>query len=665
MPLADVVQKALCMITASLLTPTTSFVGRNEELASITALLADPNCRMLTLLGPGGIGKTRLALQAATEQTNLIDAVYFVSLTPLNSSDLLPSAIASALQITFHDAGDLPGQLANYLNQKQTLLVMDNFEHLLDGIHLLTYLLQAAPHTKFLVTSRERLNVQEEWVLALEGLSFPKDETHASLEDYSAVQLFMQRARQIQVNFSLGENAQAVRQICRSVEGMPLGLELAATWLRVMSPQQIASQMAGDLDFLTTPLRNVAERHRSLRAVFEQSWRLLSAAERAVLMRLSVFNGSFELEAAEQIAGTSLNILAGLADKSLIRVNSNGRYDLHELLRQYVEQHLDAAGASDTTRTAHSGYYLRFAAQRDEDIKGCNQQLGLHEVRTDLENIRVGLLWAVEHQQYALITTPSLDCLTNFGEMSSHVVDITLLFKQVEVLLSAQSGDQANQLLDQVIVRHERLNIYAQIPIDYQRAEAILERARRRDDKYEIAICLWVLGDRYNGNTDYATHVDRVQESLRLWRELGDDFYIGTTLILVSGHYFETDLEQVVALQHEANLIRRRIGDMYNLCYTLGSTGYWHLLLGNLKEAEQFGIEALEVVEESTNLPFYRLDTMNQAVFPFLRGDFDRALEYFQVKSPVFDEQTFNVFRNYPDAWLSLITSMQGDYHQA
>src|SRR5207247_2625355 len=155
-----------------------------------------------------------------------------------------------------------------------------------------------------------------------------------SLESYSAVQLFVQRARQIQAHFSLSENVEAVTIICQRLEGMPLGLELAATWLRVMTCEQIAAQMESGLDFLTTPLRNIPERHRSLRVVFEQSWALLSGDEQAVLMKLSIFRGGFDREAAEQVAGASLSLLASLVDKSLLRLNSSGRYDLHELVRQ-------------------------------------------------------------------------------------------------------------------------------------------------------------------------------------------------------------------------------------------------------------------------------------------------------------------------------------------
>ena len=189
---------------------------------------------------------------------------------------------------------------------------------------LLTDILQAAPGVKFLVTIRERLNLQEEWGLVLDGLRFPNAQTTEALESYSAVQLFVQRARQVNAGFSLTDNAEAVKTICQRVEGMPLGLEFAASWLRAMTCRQIAAQMVDIPDFLTTPIRNVPERHRSLHAVFEQSWKLLSAHEQEVLMKLSVFRGGFDLEAAEPIAGASLSLLAGLVDKSLIRLTATG-----------------------------------------------------------------------------------------------------------------------------------------------------------------------------------------------------------------------------------------------------------------------------------------------------------------------------------------------------
>jgi len=646
------------MTTALLPIPTTSFVGRSNELARIAALFADPNCRLLTLLGPGGIGKTRLALQFAADQRSFTDGVYFVHLTPVSSLDLVPSAIASALQITLFDSIDLRPQLAEYLREKYLLLVMDNFEHLLEGVDLLIDLLQAAPQVKFLVTSRERLNLQEEWVLALDGLSFPENTALLPLESYSAVQLFAQRARQMQTNFLLDENAEAVRKICQQVEGMPLGLELAATWLRAMNPQQITAHMESNLGFLTTPLRNVAERHRSLYRVFEQSWKLLLTDEQNVLMRLSVFRGGFDLEAAQQVAGASLAILAGLADKSLIRVNREGRYDLHELLRQFAEGQLEAAGATEATRSSHSAYYLRFMERHDDDLKGRRQQAGLHEIRSDLENIQAGWQWAIDHEQHTLITTPVLDCLMNFAEMSNRLIEVRKLLKQAEAA-------QVAKLADQAAIRGLRIQSIMGMKTDYQHLEIILERIRQRGDKRDLAYCLWVLGDYHSLYRDFANKLHRYDESLRLWREVGDAFYIAHLLNGLSGDYYNTNRsKEAIELLNESVQIRYRIGDLSNLAYALLVLSYLYILEGRLSDGAQLQDQALDIHNEIGPIASYPIIKAAKATWGFWGGEFESAMDEIQEAEHFANGQIYRTSTNL-DALRSLVKCMRGDYRQA
>lgn len=236
------------MAAQNLPASSTPFIGRIDELNETARRLADPTCRLLTLVGPSGVGKTRLAIQTAFQETvNFEDGVYFVGLASMGSPQLLPAAMASALGISFYGSEEPAVQLIHYLQDKQILLVLDNFEHLLDETGLLLDVLAQAPQVKLLVTSRERLNVQEEWIVSVQGMGYPHQATPGEVDQYDAVRLFVQTACRVQPAFTLVDNLSGVVSICQQVEGMPLGLELAASWLRAMTCEQIAAELKRSL----------------------------------------------------------------------------------------------------------------------------------------------------------------------------------------------------------------------------------------------------------------------------------------------------------------------------------------------------------------------------------------------------------------------------------
>ncbi|MHB8752772.1 MAG: LuxR C-terminal-related transcriptional regulator [Aggregatilineales bacterium] len=511
------------MAVVNLPAAATVFVGRDAELADMMRLLSDPACRLLTLVGPGGIGKTRLAIRAAAEQpTNFSHGVYFVPLASVNSPDLLAAAIAGTLGISFYGSEEPGLQIVHYLREKQMLLVMDNFEHLLAGIDLLADILQSTAGVKFLVTSRERLNVQEEWALVLDGLPFPTDDTNSPLESYSAVQLFVQRARQVQASFLLSENAEAVKAICQRVEGMPLGLELAATWLRAMSCRQIAAEIEGNLNILTTPLRNVPERHRSLHAVFEQSWNLLDAAEQAVLMRLSVFRGGFDREAAEQVAGASLPVVAGLADKSLIRLSAAGRYDLHELVRQYAADKLLDAGEVQLTIQRHCDYFLKLAEGAEAHAFGREQVAWFDRLEAELDNLRAALAWSIESET-GLRLAAAMGWF--FSERSHWLEGLNWLERTL-----AANPDAPPPLRTKAL---HSAGLLAGILGDYRRGRTLCERAlalaRVLNDRWNIAWSLSHLA--VLADSQPAKSAALLDESLALFRAIDDPMGVAHTLI--------------------------------------------------------------------------------------------------------------------------------------
>ena len=367
----------------------TGFVGRTAELAAITERLDDPTCRLLTLVGPGGSGKTRLAVQVAANCADQFDnGVYFVTLQPLDSSDLIVSTIAEVLSFRFSPGFDPQQQLLQYLREKALLLVLDNFEHLLDGVELLTELLKAAPRLKLLVTSREVLGLQEEWRYPVSGLQYPETDNVDQPGTYSAVQLFFERARQVRGGLSLADEQAGIVRVCQLVEGMPLALELAAVWAKALSADKIAIEIQRSLDFLSTSLRDVPQRHKSMQAVFEQTWERLSDEERRAFSTLSVFNGGFRREAAEAVAGVSIQILSDLVDKSLLRREPDGRYQIHELLRQYAEALLEAtSGEMLHIRDLHSAYYTRFLHEREQDLNGRRQLGAAFEIEADRKSV--------------------------------------------------------------------------------------------------------------------------------------------------------------------------------------------------------------------------------------------------------------------------------------
>ena len=334
----------------------TPFVGREAELPEVTQLLAQHECRLLTMTGVGGVGKTRLAQEVVRGLLGLElfnDGVFFVPLEALTSAGSISNALADALGLVLSGQVDAGIQVVRFLSEKRTLLVLDNFEHLLEGTPLLVDLMRNCPHLKLLVTSRERLNLESEWVFGVEGLAVPKagGTTLERAGYYSAVQLFVQRAKRAQQRFSLTPEAlPAVTRICQLVEGLPLAIEMAASWLRILFPQGIVEQLEKGLDVLEASNRDLPERHSSIRAVFDHSWDLLSEVERGVLRCLSVFHGGFSLEAASEVAEVTLPILASLGSKSFLTLTPAGRYEQHPLVLEYARERL-AEQPGDRART--------------------------------------------------------------------------------------------------------------------------------------------------------------------------------------------------------------------------------------------------------------------------------------------------------------------------
>ena len=406
-------------------TPATSFIGRESELAELSALLSRPDVRLATVVAPGGMGKTRFAIEAARRLAgDFPDGVWFLPLVGVNEASQMLAALVQLLDAPM-GAGGAKEALLRYFARCRLLLVLDNFEQLADAAPVLAELLAGGPGVKLLVTSRVRLNLREEWVFPLTGLA-TADRGRQTADGRgatgSAVRLFVERAGQVQPDFDAEAEAEAVAAICRAVEGMPLGIELAASWLRAMNCAEIAVEIRRDVDFLSTPLRNVPEQHRSMRAVFERSWGLLTADEQRGLARLSVFQGGFTRQAAQAVAEVRLPLLSALVDHSLLRHSASGRYDIHELLRQFAAEQLEERESSDAIHDHHAAYFLELLAAHTDDIQWRRPYETVAELLPDRENFIAGWKRAVQRNLFQSIQQAATTFLVFGNHINAQVV---------------------------------------------------------------------------------------------------------------------------------------------------------------------------------------------------------------------------------------------------
>ena len=382
-------------------------IGRRQELMGIVQCLLGPACRLLNLVGPGGIGKTRLAIEAAhAVEDHFAQGVYWINLQPIQDPAGLAIAIADALALPLNGRDTEAAQLVHYLRNKQLLLILDNFEHLAPAADLLVAIVAETPRVTLLATSREAIHVQAEWLYPVGSLPFPPDSVEAKgdpawedIAGFAAVQLFVTRARQLQPTFAPAAQCSPIVRICRLTGGMPLALVLAASWIPSLTCTEIAGELAADLALLSTSLRDMPERHRTIHAVFEQSWQRLRQEEQAVFQRLVVFRGGFRREAAQQMAGATLHLLATLVNHSFLMPGEDGRYQIHELLRQLGEAKLAAnAGELAQVRARHCAYYAELMGALAPQMLVGDDLGAVGQLVPEMDNIRAAWHWAIERR---------------------------------------------------------------------------------------------------------------------------------------------------------------------------------------------------------------------------------------------------------------------------
>jgi predicted ATPase/DNA-binding CsgD family transcriptional regulator len=621
----------------SLPVQTTPFVGRTQEINTIAGLLANPDVRLVTLLGPGGMGKTRLALEVGwrlvepeafgTPWVAFPDGVYFVPLQPVTTPDNIRWAVAEAVGFPFQSDGREPQQqLLDFFREKRLPLIMDNFEHLLDGADLVSAILQAAPGVQVLVTSRETLNLHAETVRTLDGLPFPGNVEDTP--DYDAARLFVLGAQRACGDFALQpDDLPALARICALVEGMPLAILLAAAWVEVLSVPEIAEEIARSFDFLTAEMRDAPRRQWSIRAVFEPTWQRLSETERDVFKRLSVFHGGCTRQAAQAVTGASLPVLQALMNKAVLSRTPRGRYEIHELLRQYAEDWLVAAGEDEAARDAHCTYYAGFMHARVGDLKGGDRQIAaLDEIEADFENVRAAWEWAVEQRR--------VDDLNRMVWSTWRFLLIRSRFTEGFALFrSALDLDEDHALRGRVMFRYaDFCGTLGQWQECDEYSEKSLAIAREIGEPDELALALklraGVLADLYH-NFEQAYRL--ADESLQLWQALGDTWGIAwgpqcKGYIAID----EGDYPSALSFTEEALKKGRTVGDRFRIGTCLNNAGVVYSLLGEPHQALRYYEESLAVCRELNALLGTASAIANVGEVALYLGDYDTALRQFE-----------------------------------
>ncbi len=618
------------------------FIGREKELDEITSMLVDPACRLITLHGPGGIGKTSLAMEIALQQSGVFpDGVYFISLAGASSMDEFAIALVEAIQIPLMESDSIAFRLQEFLRSKTMLLILDNFEQLMhdgESIKMLTAIVRHSTKVKFLLTSRERLSLIEEWVYPIKGLSFPEQFNQDDLESarkFDAMALFFERARRINPDFEFdSQSISAVIRICHMFEGLPLGIELAAGDVWSQSCQMIAEKIHANWNSINASVSNVSERYYSLKANLDASWVLLDQKQQMIFSRLGIFEGDFSIQAAQQIGLASVDDLTRLANLSLLRHDAHGRYKLHAVIRQYTHGKLIELGLMAEVQKNLVEFYMEYLLSRTEKIRSNIQKDILDEIQMEIRNFKQAWRWMIENQHCESIDV-FLEPFYQFFIIRSRYQEGLDLFEPaihlLKELLKRDENEKREITLGMLLVRigslahRNRLN---KLSFDS------LEEAAQIFNKYavenELAFCRAVLAEVYLRANEFNLAEEITRKNLLFYQDspdIGGQVHAFNTIGIINlrrGKIAEAKkhLTSSVALG-------RKILDNRKLIVPLNYLGDIACNEGAYQEAEQLFEESLNIASNLEDLYQMAIVINNLASVYHVSTQFQKANEMY------------------------------------
>lgn len=679
-------------VARNLRRPMTPLIGRATEVADLANLLAHPLPRLITIVGPGGMGKTHLALEVAADHSWLFrNGVVLIELAPLQSTDDLLATIAKSLDLTFSKDAPPEDQLLDYLRDKEMLLVMDNFEHLLDGVGFLHRALDSAPHLKILATSRIRLQARDEQLFTLDGLAYPDEESSArddrivNESTHQAIALFMQSVRRVRPEFRRVVSPRdfvEIGRICRLVHGLPLAIQLASAWIELLTPAEIAGEIERGFQFLEVDGHTLPERHHSLQSVFEHSWQLLTVEEQTMFMRFAVFRGGCMRDAAQAVTGATLTHLRALTSKFFLSVmhtaqgGTANRYEVHELLRQFAAQKLSQFPNEErAVRQLHSIYYANFLSGRGEELKGSRQIEAYSEIEAEVENIRAAWQWAIEEQHFETLKQAinGLGMLFEWrgryqdGKIACRAaverlahVDLRIYWQLLAALLTWQArfsrylgrAEVAQQSVQRSLELLNSPSLEGQ-DVSAEKAAALLELAEQTEqtanfvdanqqfqhaltlfrsvgDRWGTAQCLYELGENLSNNPGTDAQGQRfLQESLALYQSLGDRRNVATVLETIGFNaMLRGQNAQGEVLLRQSLAMNREMSRIVGVANTLVALGYGILFSGKFHEGFTIAQEYLLICQNLGNRPALARAQSLLATISLYLGRYEDALEH-------------------------------------